>query len=109
MIDSIRLRVRGDMKVCHAVALALVGWYLIFPPRNPNRQTDDVVNVDAPYSEWNIMDSFDTADACRSARDGVRQWSEHNKDCTSKIRFDAYLCLRQVSAICISVDDPRLK
>ena len=84
------------MKLRHAATLTLIGWYLMAPPLT----ADHVIHADAPLSGWQIIDSFDTADACR---DGLTRligdsgkWEEWRKD-------------RGTQTVCISTDDPRLK
>jgi hypothetical protein len=94
------------MKLRHAAALALVGWYLMVPPFTDGPQ---IIDPDASFSKWQVMDSFDTANACRIARDGLRKWADdHKKECTDPVRINAYLCVRQIAADCIATDDPRL-
>jgi hypothetical protein len=51
----------AGMKPRHAAALALVGWYLMVPPTTKNH----VVHYEEPISGWQIIDSFDTAQACK--------------------------------------------
>jgi hypothetical protein len=42
------------MRTCHAAALALVGWYLMWSP-NSGLSVDD----QAPLAKWQIVESFD--------------------------------------------------
>jgi hypothetical protein len=70
------------MKVCHAAALVLVGWYLILPPVG----SDGRIKKDAPLSLWYVFSNFETKKQCENAR--------------------------QVStgvSLCVASDDPRLK
>lgn len=57
------------MKLRHAAALALVGWYLITPPdcSRPN----DRLNCQShfPLGSWQIIDVFDTAVDCKAAQE----------------------------------------
>jgi len=57
------------MKFRHAAALALVGWYLMVPPQNAHWQEkrQPLYNSNAPLSEWDIDESFDTAAECQAA------------------------------------------
>jgi hypothetical protein len=48
------------MKLRHAAALALVGWYLMVPPENGT-----AVNVDAPLSKWFVRTAHDTTSDCQ--------------------------------------------
>jgi hypothetical protein len=49
------------MKRYHAVALALVGWYLMLPPI-----VDGKPDVSASLSTWEQWRAFDTADLCET-------------------------------------------
>ena len=57
------------MKLRHAAALALVGWYLMIPPivRPPGRE--GTADTKAPLSKWVkvIRSAFDSEDACHIA------------------------------------------
>jgi hypothetical protein len=50
------------MRLRHAAALALVGWYLMVPPT-----TDGKIDNSAPLSQWDIRSSFDSAATCEQA------------------------------------------
>jgi hypothetical protein len=56
------------MKQRHAVALALIGWYLMVPP------TEDANRIDpsVPLPKWVVLRAFDTAAACNDAQDQLR-------------------------------------
>src|SRR5215467_8971418 len=57
------------MRVRHATALALVGWYLLVPPRSPSWfSRKSVPRRNAPLSEWRILKSFDEARSCERER-----------------------------------------
>jgi hypothetical protein len=82
------------MKLRHAaVALALLGWYLMLPPQTrtwwvgPQRY-DDV----APLSSWTIERSFDNAALCEANQ-------QQAGDAATGTSHPA----------CIASDDPRLK
>jgi hypothetical protein len=63
------------VKPRHAAALALVGWYLMFPPIDPNSRfrgsnptvTYQQLDMKAPLYNWWIADTFNTSDACKAA------------------------------------------
>src|ERR1019366_1194221 len=77
------------MKLRHATALGLIGWYLMIPPRGasePNAFDDH-----APLSRWFVFSSHDAAHECEGAkflnREGHKQhddpmramsWSKHS-------------------------------
>jgi len=85
------------MKLRHAAALALVGWYLMAAPtlRNP-RNDAFTVDLNAPLSAWEILDSYYSATDCEMAqRDLVETAAEY----PNTIAF---------YTLCIASNDPRL-
>jgi hypothetical protein len=52
------------MKLRHAAALALTGWYLMVPPYDLEK---GLVDDAAPLSKWTIDGSFDSAEQCKAA------------------------------------------
>lgn len=87
------------MKLCHAAALVLVGWYLMMPPLN--RNLPDGVDTDAPLSRWVYLGSFDTASECNEF--ALRSASEY------KAAGDKESEILMFLDRCIATDDPRLK
>ena len=78
------------MKLRHtAVALALLGWYLMMPPQTRfwwiGGQRSDTA---APLNRWTNQQSFDRAEKCETARLATQV---------------------QAGAVCVATDDPRLK
>jgi hypothetical protein len=53
------------MRLRHAAALVLVGWYLMLPPNVPGKPPD----IEASLSQWLQMGAFDSATACTKKRD----------------------------------------
>jgi hypothetical protein len=51
------------MKPRHAAALALVGWYLMVPPRVYNAGNMLHIEIKAPLSKWERWGSFDSGRA----------------------------------------------
>ena len=97
------------MKFYHAAALALVGWYLIVPPL-----TSEKVLPNAPFSQWEQVKTFDTANACKKDMRFLASIfdSEAVKHAAAETGQAADLAVgkkRLDAAICISADDPRLK
>ena len=82
----------------HTCALALVGWYLMYPPYSPPTGLD----ISAPLSQWEQRASFDSAAKCEKFLAGLT-WPF---DRPGK-RQDEPEALRY--AKCIATDDPRLK
>jgi len=67
------------MKSRHAAALALVGWYLVFPPVDPSwidptdaRFKQERLNWNAPLHEWWIADW--RCDAQEKAQSSGHEW-----------------------------------
>lgn len=91
------------MKLRHAVALALVGWALIFPP-----MLGDQVDIGAPVNEWDVMNKgFATVRACEQFRTHMVFWGVVN-DPRSVARWKVFP-QRRAASRCIPDDDPRLK
>ena len=86
------------MKIRHAAALALVGWYLMVTP--PISITTMQADTQAVLSEWSISRSFDSADACEKAKSDFQKTSP--KLVNNGVGISRF-------ASCISTDDPRLK
>jgi hypothetical protein len=62
------------MKTYHVAALALLGWYLMAPPYSwPYNQGE----LSAPLSEWKILQRFDTATACESSLQEMKEDPAH--------------------------------
>ena len=53
------------MKSHHAIALALIGWYLITPPSLPNGSLD----LEAPLGRWDRQQLFASSDECKNGRE----------------------------------------
>ncbi len=97
------------MKLRHAAPLALIGWYLMTPPVN-NLDADVGVKMDAPFSEWDIVDSYDTAAECRDALLKYVMSTEHAQwSATATERQKKAITLAAKAARCIATDDLRLK
>jgi hypothetical protein len=79
------------MKLHHAAALAVAGWYLMIPPLGSDGRRDD----SAPLPQWKIRGSFDTAVECADALVELldRDFPEMERQAIHASR-------------CISTDDP---
>jgi hypothetical protein len=87
----VRLRSR------HAAALALVGWYLIMPPRVNNE-----LRPEMPLTDWVQLGVFDSDGECRKA--GYDRQDEMKTSESNQGRVPQYQ-----PWICVASDDPRLK
>jgi hypothetical protein len=97
----------ADMKLRHAAALALVGWYLMVPP--PVIHSSVPVNLDAPLSEWGIFSGHDSAAECEQTlvefyKLAKTELVANPADERYRIRF-----YQLESSQCIASDDSRLK
>jgi hypothetical protein len=92
--------------LCHAAALALVGWYLMTAPSRAGW-----FDPDAPLLQWTQAGSFDTASKCEQIRTIANQkfldkFDVYNRDTLEKV--DPLTAVNRISR-CIASDDPRLK
>jgi hypothetical protein len=83
------------MKMQHAAALALVGWYLMIPSWKSGK-----FHV-GPMSDWDIVESYDSAAECRKELEKSRRELPKYAIFETRERWN--------NAACISSDDPRLK
>jgi hypothetical protein len=93
------------MNLTHAAALALVGWYLMVPPRlGPYRRLDYA----APISRWNLIQSFDTPTACE---DYLQKQKEDTVIADAKVPNHRIRMTvpQEMAARCIFSDNTRLK
>ena len=116
------------MKTRHAAALALVGWYLMFPPVHPamifpsdQKFKQGSLNLKAPLHEWWIAEwrcntssnassteipmcsVFRTSNECKAAIASMKLTNPHT-GVEVKMRDDW-----KASAQCINADDAELK
>ena len=95
------------MKLCHAAALALVGWYLMLPPRLVDRFYSD-----APLSQWKRFGSneYPTKAKCEADREKYKSLFNFDPEKLPPEKYTARTLARGVQAMqCIAADDPRLK
>jgi len=99
------------MTIRHATALALVGWYLMVPPRVPGTGE---VNRSVPLSQWNIRRQFPKNEGCEAAKSrphGQALAAETHNDAANPRRDVRNPELRCIlcNAQCVADDDARLK
>jgi hypothetical protein len=107
-------RYKAAMKLRHAAALALTGWYLIAPPIHRSLSGPPYISFDAetqnptdPLSRWDVFGSYDSASNCEDHR--LAHWKHFRPD---QISPDARKRLQAMTAFfakCIATGDPRLK
>jgi hypothetical protein len=91
----------ADMKLRHAAALALVGWYLMIP----SSTLPPGVAYKEPLRKWQIVRGFDTANDCDDFLSTFFESSQQKQ--ALNILEPAYR--DYMFAECIATDDPRLK
>jgi len=98
------------MKLRHAAALALVGWYLMLPPQHGGSAD---FNTHAPLSEWTVLEKYDDTSACeRGKMDQLSKWYDRasvDRPGTKEAEKDILMTIRLNDSQCIASDDPRLK
>lgn len=105
------------MKLRHATALVLAGWYLLIPPvYSPQGDHPRAFNdLGAPLNRWDIWTSFESETACNQAKERVRAEAparlgfarEHpEQDPNGNIKAVAQAAQL---AQCVAADDPRLR
>ena len=99
------------MKLRHAAALALVGWYLMMPPPTKAPKYGWSVSLSEPLIRWHHVGSYDTAAECENARDSLHTQGLDRIRRYAKNPFadEAAIGQEDASAECIATDDPRLK
>jgi hypothetical protein len=93
------------MKCHRAVALALVGWYLMTPPLSHSIRFE--VDDQAPLREWTVMQAFDKASDCEDYR--FRSQERHKRDAVSTpTNMHQTFAVGMMDSQCIETNDPRL-
>jgi hypothetical protein len=85
------------MKLYHAAALTLAGWYLMTPPLKAGGRYDTA----APLSKWRVESGFGSGQDCRKtiADLSQRASAQGRQDDAQELKV----------AKCVSADDPRIK
>ena len=107
----------SNSKLRHAaaLALALVGWYLMTPPVDSCRGgTFAHPCAETPLAKWTIERRFDEAAKCETAKaawheSGTRYSTRRDQGATQILTPEEADIARWLLAECIQSDDPRLK
>ena len=113
------------MKLRHAAALMIAGWYLLLAPYHsgvPNhpaasKSPSGLYDFSAPLSSWTKQGSFNSEADCKRKKDSLyRQQLDENtlaKSTGNSPRLEKRASFNQMArffhAQCIATDDPRLK
>ena len=105
------------MKLRHAAAIVLSGWYLLLPPR-PSTKSFWGFDANAPYLDWDIVAKFKTVDDCQKKLRLVRNAAAPSPSDIKRMRRSGSKPLVGAElkdaneymshAMCISTDDPGL-
>jgi hypothetical protein len=96
------------MKLRHAAALALMGWYLMVPPlvNAPYK-----VDTEALLTSWKVSQTFDTREECDKSL--LAAHAKYKPTATDPIgtikKGTRAFALQMTFTRCVSSDDPRLK
>jgi hypothetical protein len=93
------------MKLHHAVAIALVGWYVLVPPT-----TEDLaLDLKAPLSQWIKPKSFEGLHDCILDAGELHERAAGNQSIRPSLKFTGFQLRQFGEAICASDDDLRVK
>ena len=98
------------MKLHHALALTLIGWYLMYPP--PPRPDHESLE---PGPDWTILAGFQTKAECKAAQSKTMQsaWPtlKGNSGAPGGATDPKFLAQQLLisQCRCVADDDPRLK
>jgi len=90
------------MKLHHAAALALLGWYLLLPPITTAGRLD----ASARLAQWRVDGKFDSSAPCEHIRYALRHvtvLARRAEDPPMEVEIAA-----DHQAVCVPSDDPRL-
>ena len=93
------------MKIHHAAALALVGWYLMMPPFVNRSNGLTVADPKAPLPQWSTFGSSDSAAECEQQR----IYNIDRSKGLPQTPANVAVADQMLHAACIASDDPRLK
>jgi hypothetical protein len=96
------------MKLRHAAALVLCGWYLMMPPALPSPLRPHSA---ASLSTWGLVGSFDSAEACQRALSKKLDEEEDRfqSEYPHPSEFEKFALAERAQSECVATDDPRLK
>jgi hypothetical protein len=93
------------MRSYHRVALAVMAWYLMYPPWNTEKQAIDPT---LPFTEWYQVGTFPSDTECRARRFEILKGMDSQIAHSDNTNEDEERRLRD-DARCIAEDDSRLQ
>jgi hypothetical protein len=93
------------MKPRHAAALAMVAWYLLYPPWNAEKE---IVDSTLALNRWYQVSTFDSSADCEARKFGILEEMDNRARDRSPETVAQQERLRH-QARCVSADNPRLK
>ena len=95
------------MKPCHAVALALVGWYLMIPPLD----RDNKPETNIPLSEYWQHQAYDSAKECEASKTAYQRLylDRWKKNLDKMGQYWQGMTESLLQGFCVESTDPRLK
>jgi hypothetical protein len=111
------------VKPRHAVALALVGWYLMMPPSAPSKLWGWWYRLSSearPLSDWLVYSGYESAKECETVRSelidfgyGAKAYSQTPSDMIwlgdkGSVPAMPMTDYQMVNVQCVATDDPRL-
>jgi hypothetical protein len=98
------------MKHRHALALALVGWYLMAPPTYPGPNGSFVTKTNLPLRLWKNIGSYEQVSDCEAERQAFLDLKKTEAP-SAFAKESAEVkpsIISSWSAVCVSSNDPRL-
>jgi len=97
------------VKLRHAAALALTGWYLMTPPLTyDGPRYGFTVQSDAPLSKWVVTDAADSASECEQGHYALVKDSGKTMDKARPHSNEWANAIAYAQSQCIASNDPRL-
>jgi len=96
------------MRLSHAAALAMIGWYLMVPPHRICLTCSDYFQPRAqnlPLAEWETANHFDTLAECEASLD----WKVKHNSRRFRLIKRARISYIAKYGLCVASDDLRLK
>ena len=104
------------MKLRHAAALALVGWFLLAPPVRQPKHEPPYVDEHAQDRDLKILHIFKTIDQCEASQKRAMLYAENGKFTAFSGGYEGVIdedpkpwLTQRIEAECIATGDPRLK